>query len=75
MDIENSGEVPIYFQQQGFNELPFGIKTINPNEKITVKLEGVYKDISFARQLRFRIIDKGRLRQNENWYHRCRFAR
>ena len=26
IDIENSGEVPIYFQQQGFNELPLDIK-------------------------------------------------
>lgn len=61
MDIENSGEVPIYFQQQGINELSLDIKTINPNEKVTVKLQGVYKEISFSRQLRFVIRDKGNL--------------
>ena len=60
-DVENSGEVPIYVQQQGFNELPLNIKTINPNEKVTVKVQGLYKDISFSRQLRFSIIDKGKL--------------
>ena len=61
MDIKNSGEVPIYFQQQGFDELPLNIKTINPNEEVTVKVQGLYKNISFARQLRFRIGDKGKL--------------
>ena len=61
MDIKNSGEVPIYFQQQGFDELPLNIKTINPNEEVTVKVQGLYKNISFSRQLRFSIRDKGKL--------------
>jgi len=59
MDIENSGEVPIYFQQQGFAELRRNIKTIKPREKTTVKIQGVYRNISFSRQLRFEIRDKG----------------
>ena len=64
MDIKNSGEVPIYFEQQGFGKLALVIKTINPNEKVTVKVQGVYKNISFSRQLRFSIRDKGRLSFN-----------
>ena len=60
MDIENSGEIPIYLQQQGFSDLPFLIKTINPNEKVTVKVQGLYKDITTARQFRFQIEDKGK---------------
>lgn len=58
-ELYNVGDVPIYAQQQGMNQLPLDIMKVNPGEKKTISYTSKYEPIDVSRQLRFAIRDKG----------------